>query len=245
MPDPLTLSCAVALVIIVTLLLRNVVTGLAQPSEDEDEDQLDRIGRELLGPLRDTDLTVPHTKELAVLATCVPAYDQLCQESSLEDLYRLMNHYYRMVTEAADKRRGEIGSLVGEEIVVVFGRILPVEDPLSAALDAALEVTRALAPPLSTMGTATPHYKGVSTAVAHGLAISGPIGSDLRRTYSTLGAVPRLAVRLARRGVAGAVLVSADLFATASKAYEGGPIEGPPEGPAACRISGRRATTQE
>jgi class 3 adenylate cyclase len=151
-----------------------------------------------------------------------------------------MNQYYRLVTEAADRRRGEVGTLAGTEVMVVFGRILPVDDPPLAALEAALEIARTLAPqPMEAAGGGV-YFPGACVAVSCGASISGPIGGDLRKTYSTIGEVPTIAQRLARLGRPGEVLVTKELLARAGTQFVAEEVSGRDCGWPVYRVTGRR-----
>lgn len=180
MSELVSILSSTALVVLVAVLLRNLLGGSPAPAEPADAAM-----RDLASVLQSQDLTVPRTQELAVMVLYLPDYPRLIRERPLEQVFAAINLFYRVATEIADRHKGEVASLVGGEICVLFGRILPVESPLHTAAASALAIVaryRADLPP-----ELAAHVRGASAAVTAGAALSGPVGGEWRRTYATVG----------------------------------------------------------
>jgi class 3 adenylate cyclase len=212
MPDIVALASSVAVIVLAAVLLRNVVGGGGpQP------DPADAVTRELAHVLQSVDITRPREQQIAVMVVALPDYARLVREPSLAPVFGGINTFYRLATEVADRHKGEVASLVGAELCVVFGRILPVERPLLVAGHAALEIAKRLGEQLP---ADLPGCRGASIGVAYGPALSGPVGGDARRTYGTVGVPVEDAQRIARAGAPGEVRVPAALAETLAPDFE-------------------------
>lgn len=204
MPDIVALASSVAVIVLAAVLLRNVTGGGgSQPA-----DPADALTREFAAVLQSVDLTRPREQEIAVMVVTLPDYATLVRAQPLASMFAVVNAFYRIATEVADRHKGEVASLVGAELTVVFGRILPVEKPLLVAGHAALEIAQRL-------GEALPAQlapcRGAAIGLASGAALSGPVGGDARRTYTTVGVPVEDAQRLARSAAPGEVRAPASL----------------------------------
>ena len=191
MSELVSILSSAALVVLVAVLLRNLLGTAPAPSADASDTAI----RDLAAVLQSRDLTVPRTQDIAVLILTLPDYATLIRERPLEQVFGAVNLFYRVATEVADRYKGEVSSLVGGEITILFGRILPVERPLHVAVLTALEIVERLAPDLVKIA---PGCRGASAAINAGPSFSGPVGGEWRRTYTSVGVPVEDAHQLAR-----------------------------------------------
>jgi class 3 adenylate cyclase len=230
--EPFTIVTSVLLVVLLAVLLRSFLASYHHPPAGEIPEPL---ARELANLIKPLDLTIPRVKGVAVMVVNLPDYAALSRSLPLESLFRVLNHYYQVVTEVADRQFGEILNPASGEIFVIFGRIMPVERPLHVAAACALEIVSKLTGPLQVPGGEK--CRGAAAAVGFGEAMSGPIGTERRRTYATVGPVIDEVIQLARRVAPGEVLAPADVVATLGSSYRTEPLsEG---GSGAVRIVGQ------
>lgn len=181
MSDVISIVSSSALVVLVAVLLRNLLTGSPAPSTPSDP--AETAIRDLAAAFQARDLTVPRTQELAVMVLFLPDYARLVRERPLENVFSAVNHFYRVATEVADRHKGEVATLVGGEICVLFGRILPVDRPFPTAAACALEIVSRFSSELPDNVA----FRGAAAAVVEGPALSGPVGGEWRRTYASVG----------------------------------------------------------
>lgn len=181
MSDLISIVSSSALVVLVAVLLRNLLSGSPAPAAPADP--AEAAIHDLAAAFQARDLTVPRTQELAVMVLALPDYPRLVRERPLENVFSAVNHFYRVATEVADRNKGEVASLVGGEICVMFGRILPVDRPFQTAAACALEIVTRFRAELPDNVA----FRGAAAAVVEGPALSGPVGGEWRRTYASVG----------------------------------------------------------
>lgn len=181
MSDLVSIVSSSALVVLVAVLLRNLLSGSPAPAAAPDP--AETALREMAAAFQARDLTVPRTQDLAVMVLALPDYPRLVRERPLESVFSAVNHFYRVATEVADRNKGEVATLVGGEICVMFGRILPVEKPFQTAAASALEIVARFRAELPDNVA----FRGAAAAVVEGPALSGPVGGEWRRTYASVG----------------------------------------------------------
>jgi class 3 adenylate cyclase len=209
LPDVPTLVSSVVLMLLVAVVLRNLA---GTPAPAEPEDARETLARELAGLLRSADhLTTPQRKNVCVLLVRVPDYDRLCRECPLDEVFRLMDRVYRVVCEVADRSKGEVSNVCGGEVYVYFGRIVSVDEPLAVAVSGALEIVDRLKGPLADLGCAGEAFRGAAAVVGFGDAVSGPLGIEWRKAYTTVGPVMDRAMSLARAAPPGEVHAPVEL----------------------------------
>ena len=83
-------------------------------------------------------------RELTVLFSDIRGFTTLSEAMAPEDLVKLMNEYFTVMTEKVFEHRGSLDKYIGDAIMAVFGA--PVPEPQHAALAcrAALDMVRAL-----------------------------------------------------------------------------------------------------
>ena len=208
MSELVSILSSSALVVLVAVLLRNLLSGTpALASALNSTDPTDAAIRDLAAVFQSRDLTIPRTQDLAVMLLILPDYPRLVRERPLEHVFAAVNHFYRVATEVADRQKGEVATLVGGELCILFGRILPVERPLQTAVASALEIVARFGSELPE-GTA---IRGAAAAITEGPALSGPVGGEWRRTYASVGAPVEDALAMARSLSPGEVRVPVSL----------------------------------
>lgn len=186
-----------------------------------EEKQLEKLSTELFGAAQAVmNLTRPQHRDIACMVVRLPELRKLMGQASLEELYALTNLFFQVVSEAADRRKGEVAGLFGDEVFIVFGRILTVEAPVEAALDSALEIRERIKEEARKLGFPTGGIEGVHLGVAAGTSLSGPLGSHQRRTYGSVGQAPLQAFDLSRSGPPDTILVPASMAGAVESLFE-------------------------
>ena len=236
MADVFAIISSVTLVVLLAILLRNLLSSVR--GVDSPESMPETLAKELATYMRPIDLTVPQVKPVSMMVVSLPDYALLSGRLTLDQLFWLVNQYYQTVTEVADRHGGEIYSPTSGEIVVIFGRIMAVERPLLVAAASAVEIVARFGASLSQAGAAFAVCRGASAAVTYGESMSGPIGTERRRTYTTVGPVVERVFVLARQVPFGEVHVPAEHGESLAAEFEFEPVAS--SGDSTLRLTARK-----
>jgi len=167
-----------------------MVTGLAE--RDRLRDLFGRhVGTDVaIRAVSDTGALTGEVREAAVLFVDLVGSTQLAQSRSPAEVAEVLNHFFQIVVDAVDERRGLINKFQGDAVLAVFGAPLPNTQAAADALATARALTLALRRlPVVDFGI------GVSA----GPVFAGNIGAKHRYEYTVIGDAVNEAARLADR----------------------------------------------
>ena len=135
-------------------------------------------------------------KEVTVLFADLRGFAGLVNSTPPKEVVRILNHYFKEMSEAIKKHHGLVLQFIGDEIEAVFGAPVSLEGHQQLAVKAALEMQRRLSAvniklinqgfdPLS-------HGIGIHT----GKVLAANIGSPDRLSYAMVGEAVNIASRL-------------------------------------------------
>jgi adenylate cyclase len=127
-------------------------------------------------------------REVGVLFVDLVGSTTMTASRSPEQIAQILNDFFRSVVDVVDERKGLINKFAGDAVLAVFGAPLQIDEPASAALDAA----RALATELRTL-----HDLDFGIGVSAGSVFAGNIGAENRYEYTVIGDSVNEAARLA------------------------------------------------
>ncbi len=135
-------------------------------------------------------------REVSVLFADVVAFTPLAESKSAEEVVKLLNDLFSVLTEIVFRHQGTVDKFIGDCIMAVWGAPVAQEDHADRALLAAEDMMHFLE-------TANLDWKdryGVEIRLGVGInsgeAIVGNIGSDKRMEYTVIGDVVNVAARL-------------------------------------------------
>lgn len=135
-------------------------------------------------------------RELTLLFCDLRGFSGLAETLPPLALRDLLNLYLSTATEVVHRHGGTLDKFIGDAVMAFWGAPQPQADHAVRAVQAALDLTRSLAP----LNTAL-HARGLP-AVSFGLGLAtgvvcvGDLGSALRRSYTAVGDAVNLAARL-------------------------------------------------
>jgi class 3 adenylate cyclase len=164
--------------------------------------------------------------QAAVLFVDVIGSTSLAAERAPDDVVALLNRYFGIVVEVAQKHHGWVNKFEGDGALCVFGAPTGLDDPAGCALSAAREMDARLRAELGELPAAI----GVSA----GTVVAGNVGAAERFEYTVIGDPVNEAARLVQlaKEAPGRVLASA---ATLARAVEREQAEWKAEGEAQLR----------
>lgn len=124
-----------------------------------------------------------------------------------EDVSEFLGDYLDLMTRTIFDHKGVVHSLLGDELVAVYGAPYAYGDDPARAVLAALELRDALDALVARRPGLGPLR--LSVGVDTGRLLAGPVGPSRRLDYTVLGEAVRVAARLRALAPPGAVLVSA------------------------------------
>jgi class 3 adenylate cyclase len=169
-------------------------------------------------------------KLVAVLFSDIRGFTSFSEKSDPAVIVARLNEYFDAMVQCITRNGGVVDKFVGDAIMAVFGGVLPLDDPCSAAVRAAQEMRaelRTLEAAWRAQGVA-PFDNGIG--VHYGEVVQGNIGSHDRKDFTVIGDAVNTASRLEglTKAYAAPIVISADVWARLS-----------PELRAACHALGR------
>jgi len=135
-------------------------------------------------------------RELTVLFSDIRGFTTLSEAMAPEELVKLMNEYFTVMTEKVFQQRGSLDKYIGDAIMALFGA--PVAEPRHAACAcrAAIEMVRALQPLRESWRARGIPSIDIGVGINTGPMVVGNMGSASRFNYTVVGDAVNLASRI-------------------------------------------------
>jgi class 3 adenylate cyclase/tetratricopeptide (TPR) repeat protein len=147
-------------------------------------------------------------RQVTVLFTDVAGFTPLAEKLDPEDVHRIMDRCFELITAAVHRFEGTINQYTGDGVMALFGAPIAHEDGPRRAVHAALGIQLALGDygkELKAQGGPELQMRiGINT----GPVVVGRIGDDLRMDYTAVGDTTNLAARMQQIARPGSVVVS-------------------------------------
>lgn len=135
-------------------------------------------------------------KENTVLFADIRGFTSFAQQMPPGQLFDFMKEYFDLMNQEIRSEDGTIIEYVGDEIMVLFGAPLPMENHAEKALRAALKMQRALARQNRIWEGEKKPFVKIGIGIHTGPVLVGTIGSSERYKYGALGDHVNLASRI-------------------------------------------------
>jgi len=135
-------------------------------------------------------------RELTVLFSDIRGFTTLSEAMAPEDLVKLMNEYFTLMTAKVFEQRGSLDKYIGDAIMAIFGA--PVAEPQHAALAcrSAVEMVQALRTLQHSLRERRLPAIDIGIGINTGPMIVGNMGSASRFNYTVVGDAVNLASRI-------------------------------------------------
>ncbi len=167
-------------------------------------------------------------KKITILFADIRGFSALTQNMAPKDVVNLLNTCMTKISAVIDHHHGVIDKFVGDEVMVIFGAPVPMEDNALKAVLCAQEIITALKEwnennrkeqlPVVEMGI------GIHT----GMALVGNMGAANRLNYTATGSCVNLASRICNTAKGMEILISKDTY-NEPKVKENIPLEELPQ----------------
>lgn len=165
--------------------------------------------REQLRKLEEGALPEPaaERKQATVMFADMSGFTALSERTDAEEMRSLVNQCFDALGEVIARYGGHIDKFIGDELMVLFGAPVAMEDHASRALHAALELHQKFAGFNEEHVTLRANPLALHTGVNSGLVVAGAIGTEAKREYTVIGDPVNVAARLVAQAAPGEILV--------------------------------------
>jgi adenylate cyclase len=136
------------------------------------------------------------TRELTVMFCDMRGFTHLSEGLAPAELQTLLNTVFSRLTQIIRIRRGTIDKYMGDCVMAFWGAPVETEEHATLAVQAALEMTQAIADINRERFLAGQSPIGVGIGLNTGDMCVGDMGSDVRRSYTVVGDAVNLGSRL-------------------------------------------------
>lgn len=147
-------------------------------------------------------------REITVLTSDLRGFTALAERLPAEDIIRLLNCYFAIMSEVITKGGGTIAGFLGDGIMVYFGAPITMKDHARKALLCAQSMQAAMARVNSAMKERGYPELEMGIGINTGEVVVGNIGSEQRAQYGAVGGPVNMAFRIESYSIGGDVLAS-------------------------------------
>jgi adenylate cyclase len=155
------------------------------------------------------DETLAGAREVSVVIADLAGYTSFSEQHPPDEVATMLNAYFGRIVPLMESAGGEVHQIVGDELLVVFGKDAATSDHALLAARAALTLQR-VANSTASDHPDWPHFRvGVSSGEVH----AGVVGASRgHRKHGIVGDVVNLAARLQAAAPVGSVLIGEETF---------------------------------
>ncbi|HEY3356363.1 MAG TPA: adenylate/guanylate cyclase domain-containing protein [Polyangia bacterium] len=170
--------------------------------EEREKQGLSRLFGQFVSPevkeriIRDKLGVIAERRQVAVLFSDIRSFTTRAEEADAEALVAQLNEYFDAMVTAITGNGGVVDKFVGDAIMAVFGGVIDLPNPATAALDAAGEMQRRLADLNAGWARRGIPPIAVGIGIHHGEVVQGTIGSAERKDFTVIGDAVNTAARL-------------------------------------------------
>ena len=155
------------------------------------------------------DETLSGAREVSVLLADLAGYTAFSEARPDEEVADMLNAYYGRIIPHMERAGGEVHQIVGDELMVIFGKDAAVPDHAFRAARAALVLQRVALRTASEHSDWPQFRVGVSSGEVHAGMVGAARG---HRKHGVVGDVVNLAARLQAAAPVGGVLIDEETF---------------------------------
>jgi adenylate cyclase len=156
------------------------------------------------------DETLAGAREVSVLIADLAGYTAFTERHAPDDVAAMLNAYFGQIIPLVERTGGEVHQIVGDELMVLYGKDAATADHAALAARAALLLQR-VATRTASEHPDWPRFRvGVSSGEVHAGLVGATTG---HRKHGVVGDVVNLAARLQAAAPVGGILIAQETFA--------------------------------
>ena len=153
------------------------------------------------------DLLKSHRRRVAILYCDLRGFTAFSESVEPEEAMEMLKSYHRTVGKIIRRHRATVDHLAGDGIMVFLGDPIICEQPITDAIEMAVEMRTAIQALVAEWEPLGPEL-GFGIGATYGYATIGLVGDDQRMEYSATGRYVNLASRLCDEATASQILVT-------------------------------------
>ena len=155
-------------------------------------------------------LMAPNEKFATILFTDIISFTPLSERLAPADISKLLNQYFRRMTDIIFDYNGTLDKYIGDAIMAVFGAPIERENDTERAIMTALEMRKAL---FEMMKEVEPDKRfDIRLGINTGRVVAGNLGSPKRMDYSVIGDTVNTASRLESIAETNQILIGEETY---------------------------------
>jgi len=147
-------------------------------------------------------------REVTILFADIRGFTAMSRRSEATHVVAMLNRYFEMVVDVVFKYGGTVDKYIGDEIMVLFGAPVELEDPADKAIACALEMQASLELFNLERERHGDDKIQIGVGINSGEVVVGSIGSSQTMQYTCIGDAVNVASRLTDMAKPGQVIVS-------------------------------------
>jgi len=159
-------------------------------------------------------------KQITVMFSDMSGFTALSERTDAEEVRSLVNQCFEALGIVVARYGGHIDKFIGDELMVLFGAPVAMEDHAARALHAALDLRETFAGFNQEHVILRANPLTLHTGVNSGLVVAGAIGTEAKREYTVMGDPVNVAARLVTRAESGEILVGEQTRRLAGKEFD-------------------------
>jgi adenylate cyclase len=165
----------------------------------------------LADPNRDKVFLPGQRLRVTMLASDIAGFSTLSQELEAEELVEFLNGYFKRMVDIVIEHGGNVDKFQGDGLLVAFGAPVPMEDSAKRAVDAAVDMVRAVDEMNVERARLNESPIAIGIGLDTGYVVAGNVGSERRLEYTLIGVPVNNAAFLSKQRPA-SVLMSQSTF---------------------------------
>jgi len=155
------------------------------------------------------DETLAGVREVSVVIADLAGYTPFTEQHPAEEVAAMLNAYFGSIIPLVERTGGEVHQIVGDELMVIYGKDASTTDHAVKAARAALVLQRVA----TRTAEGHPDWPRFRVGVSSGEVHTGVVGATRgHRKHGVVGDVVNLAARLQAAAPVGGVLISQETF---------------------------------
>jgi len=155
-------------------------------------------------------------REITILFADIRGFTAMAHRSEATHIVAMLNRYFEMVVDVVFKHGGTVDKYIGDEVMVLFGAPVDMEDAADKAVACALEMQAALERFNIDRERHGDDKIQIGVGINSGEVVVGSIGSSQTMQYTCIGDAVNVASRLTDMAKSGQVIISENTLARLS-----------------------------
>jgi len=159
-------------------------------------------------------------RDVTILFADIRGFTALFNRSKATRIVGMLNRYFEMIVDIVFRHGGTVDKYIGDEIMVLFGAPIAMDDAADRAVTCALEMQAALVGFNAEQQEYEEDIVQIGVGINSGEVVVGSIGSTRTMQYTCIGGAVNVASRLTDIAKPGEVVISDDTKKHLKKTYK-------------------------